>query len=177
MSGGKVLVVGASGLVGFAAIRAFMAAPGWEVVGVSRRRPLGLDEATLVSVDLTDPARCAEVFGAMHDVTHLVYAALYEKEDLVAGWRDPEQMRINDAMLRNLFEPLRAAARGLRHVTLLQGTKAYGAHVEPVPVPARERWPRHPHDNFYWLQEDYLRGCREQADWCSSLLLTSFKDA
>ena len=166
----KVLVAGASGLVGFAAIRAFMAEPDWDVIGVSRRRPPGLEDAPLVSVDLTDRAACAEIFGTMHDITHVVYAALYEKADLIAGWRDPEQMRVNDAMLRNLFDPLRAAAHGLRQVTLLQGTKAYGAHIEPVAVPARERWPRHPHDNFYWLQEDYLRGCRQGADWALTIL-------
>lgn len=170
MTKNKVLVAGASGLVGFAAIRHFMSLPDWEVVGVSRRRPPGLDDATLVSVDLTDRARCAEVFGAMGDVTHLVYSALYEKDDLIAGWRDPEQMRVNDAMLRNLFDPLQAAAKGLAQVTLLQGTKAYGAHVEPVPVPARERWPRHPHDNFYWLQEDYLRERQRAGDWALTIL-------
>ena len=166
----KVLVAGASGLVGFAAIRHFTSLPDWDVVGVSRRRPPGLDDANIVSVDLTDRARCAEVFGAMHDVTHVVYAALYEKDELIAGWRDPEQMRINDEMLRNLFEPLRAAAKGLTHVTLLQGTKAYGAHVETVPVPARERGPRHPHANFYWLQEDYLRQCQRDGDWAMTIL-------
>lgn len=166
----KVLVAGASGLVGLATIRHFKSLSDWAVVGVSRRRPPGLDDADLVSVDLTDPTRCAEVFGAMHDVTHLVYAALYEKDELIAGWRDPEQMRINDEMLRNLFDPLREAAKGLSHVTLLQGTKAYGAHVEPMPVPARERWPRHPHANFYWLQEDYLRHCQRDADWGMTIL-------
>ncbi|HWS76226.1 MAG TPA: SDR family oxidoreductase [Quisquiliibacterium sp.] len=166
----KVLVAGASGLVGFAAIRHFRSLPGWEVVGVSRRRPPGLDDAPLISVDLTDRARCAEVFGAMGDVTHVVYAALYEKDDLVAGWRDPEQMRVNDAMLRNLLDPLLGAAAGLEHVTLLQGTKAYGAHVEPVPVPARERWPRHPHENFYWLQEDYLRERQADRPWSFTIL-------
>src|SRR6202012_4018545 len=36
---GKVLIVGASGLVGAAAIDRFTAAGGWEVVAVSRRRP------------------------------------------------------------------------------------------------------------------------------------------
>lgn len=166
----KVLVAGASGLVGFAAIRHFLTLPDWEVVGVSRRRPPGLDDASLVSVDLTDRAACARVFGAMDDVTHVVYAALYEKEELVAGWRDPEQMRINDAMLRNLLDPLLGAARGLRHVTLLQGTKAYGVHIEPVPAPARERWPRHPHENFYWLQEDYLRERQAGSDWHFTIL-------
>lgn len=153
----KVLVAGASGLVGLAAVRHFRSLPGWDVVGVSRRRPPGLDDVEIVQVDLTDRARCAEVFGAMRDVTHVVYAALYEKDELIAGWRDPEQMRVNDAMLRNLFDPLRAAAGGLSHVTLLQGTKAYGVHLHPVAVPARESTPRDAHENFYWLQEDHLR--------------------
>jgi nucleoside-diphosphate-sugar epimerase len=166
----KVLVAGASGLVGFAALRHFNSLPDWDVVGVSRRRPPGLDDVDLVSVDLMDRARCAQVFGAMHDVTHLVYAALYEKDELVAGWRDPEQMRINDQMLRNLFDPLGTAARGLQQVTLLQGTKAYGVHIEAVPAPARERWPRHPHENFYWLQEDYLRGAQLGRAWGLTIL-------
>lgn len=66
-------------------------------------------------------------------------------------------MAINLAMLRNLLGPLHAKA-SLVHVSLLQGTKAYGAHLKPFPVPARESWPRHPHANFYWLQEDFVRG-------------------
>ena len=170
MSKKKVLVAGASGLVGFAAVRHFGSLPDWDVVGVSRRRPPGLEDADMVSVDLNDRARCAEVFGSMRDVTHVVYAALYEKDELVAGWRDPEQMRINDAMLRNLLDPLLQASRGLEHVTLLQGTKAYGVHVEPVAVPARERWPRHPHENFYWLQEDYVRERQKGSKWHFTIL-------
>jgi hypothetical protein len=66
-------------------------------------------------------------------------------------------MDVNRAMIGNLMEPLAAASR-LEHVTLLQGTKAYGPHAGPrVLLPAREREPRDPHENFYWLQEDYLR--------------------
>jgi nucleoside-diphosphate-sugar epimerase len=168
--GNRLLVAGASGLVGSAVLRHFRTLPGWQVVGVSRRRPPGMDEVPILSVDLTDAARCAEVFGALRGVTHVVYAALYEKEDLVAGWRDPEQMRVNDAMLRNLMEPLLAASGGLEHVTLMQGTKAYGAHLGPVPVPARERWPRHPHENFYWLQEDYLRARQAGSRWSFTIL-------
>jgi len=74
-------------------------------------------------------------------------------------------METNLAMLRNLFEPLEAAAKDLQQVTLLQGTKAYGAHIAPFPVPARERWPRHQHENFYWLQEDYLREKQTGKNW------------
>ena len=90
----------------------------------------------------------------MRDVTHVVYAALFEKPGLIRGWREHDQMETNRVMLANLFEPLQAAARGLQHVTLLQGTKAYGAHVAPIAIPAKERQPRHAHENFYWLQED-----------------------
>ncbi len=166
----KVLVAGASGLVGFAAVKHFSQLPEWEAVGVSRRIPPGLEGTTLLSVDLMDAAQCANVFGQMHDITHVVYAALYEKPGLVQGWQERDQMETNLAMLRNLFEPLSAVAKNLQHVTLLQGTKAYGAHIEPFPVPARERWPRHPHENFYWLQEDYLRAQQQGKAWAWTIM-------
>ena len=38
-------------------------------------------------------------------------------------------MQTNLAMMRNLMDPLLERAAGLRHVSVLQGTKAYGAHV------------------------------------------------
>jgi hypothetical protein len=62
------------------------------------------------------------------------------------------------------------AASGLEHVSLLQGTKAYGAHVEPMAVPGRERNPRHRHDNFYWLQEDDLRQRQQGTDWAWTIM-------
>jgi nucleoside-diphosphate-sugar epimerase len=164
---GKVLVAGASGLIGRAAIEAFAATGEWEVVGVSRRIPEDLEGATLVSVDLMDAAACAEGFGAMSDVTHLVYAALYEVPGrLLEGWLEREQMDRNDAMLRNLFGPLAAAAPGLGHVSVLQGLKAYGPHagILPGPIPYVERAPRVEHENFYWLQEDYLRSRQAAGD-------------
>ncbi|TML07914.1 MAG: SDR family oxidoreductase [Actinobacteria bacterium] len=160
-----MLVVGASGVVGRAAIEHFRELRDWEVVGVSRRVPHGIDGVALHSLDLLDTERCADAFGAMPAVTHVVYAALSEAPGLVSGWRDREQMQRNLMMLRNVFDPLRRAARSLEHVSLLQGTKAYGVHLEATPVPARERWPRHPHENFYFLQEDYLRDAQRDAGW------------
>jgi nucleoside-diphosphate-sugar epimerase len=65
-------------------------------------------------------------------------------------------METNLAMLKNCLEPL-LGSRSLRHVTMLQGTKAYGIHLHPMPIPARESAPRDEHENFYWLQEDYLK--------------------
>jgi len=73
-------------------------------------------------------------------------------------------------MLRNLMEPLESTARGLLHVSLLQGTKAYGSHVRPMKVPAREgRSEMREQPNFYWEQEDYLRAKQGGKDWFFSI--------
>ena len=149
-----VLIAGASGLVGYAALKHF----GPRAIAVSRRAPMSLHGARHMAVDLADAAACRTAASGWGDVTHLVYAALYELPGLVDGWRDAEQIRVNELMLRNVLEPLLIAAPGLRHVTLLQGTKAYGSHVRPMKVPAREgRSDMREQPNFYWAQEDYLR--------------------
>ncbi len=166
----KVLVAGASGLVGHAAVRHFAKLADCEVVAVSRRIPAPVEGAKFLSVDLLDQRRCQEVFGQMSDVTHIVYAAVNEKPGLMEGWRDREQMQTNLTMLQNLFEPLEAVAKNLQHVSLLQGTKAYGAHLGPIALPARERSRRHQHQNFYWLQEDYLRAKQPGKRWYWTIL-------
>jgi nucleoside-diphosphate-sugar epimerase len=153
-----VLVAGASGLVGFAAVRHFSAEPGTRVIALSRRRPPESVDARFISVDLADAEACAALAPEISGVTHLVYAALMEKPDLLAGWQDPQQIEINGAMFRNLLDVVDGAARGLRHVAILQGTKAYGIHVRPIPVPAREdRDEAYAIPNFYWVQERYLK--------------------
>ena len=165
-----VLVAGATGLVGMAAAEHFAALPGWQVLALSRRTPELSAGVRHLPVDLTDAGACRQSLGRLSSVTRVVFAALYEKPDLVAGWLDPEQMAVNLAMLRNLLDALEPAAPALAHVTLLQGTKAYGSHVDPAPVPAKERWPRHPHPNFYWLQEDLLRERAARGGWTFTIL-------
>jgi nucleoside-diphosphate-sugar epimerase len=160
-----VLVAGATGLVGESALHRFAALPGWDAIAVSRRAPEPAPEGAFrhLPLDLTDAAACRAAAAELSAVTHVVYAALYEKPGLIAGWREADQMAVNLAMLKNLLGPLADAAPNLEHVTLLQGTKAYGAHVRAgIPLPARERAPRDAHDNFYWLQEDYLNGLAAQ---------------
>jgi nucleoside-diphosphate-sugar epimerase len=165
-NGRTALIAGASGVIGAAAADHFGRLPGWRTIGVSRRAPDPAPERyEHVSLDLTDPAACRAAAGAFDEVTHLVFAALFEKPGLVPGWFEADQMQTNLAMLRNLFEPLLERAKRLRHVSLLQGTKAYGAHVHPLKSPARESQPRDPHENFYWLQEDYVRERQAGAAW------------
>lgn len=167
----KILIAGATGLVGSAAMKHFAAEGGCEVIAVSRRRPAETFGAHWLQLDLTDAAVCASLAPEFAGVTHLVYAALHERPGLVAGWREEKQILTNDLMLRNLFEPLERAARGLRHVLLLQGTKAYGVHVRPLNVPAREnRSEMHEQPNFYWNQERYLRERQPGKAWRWSIL-------
>ena len=160
-----ILVAGATGLVGFAAMKHF-AERGYKVTALSRRKPFETFGAAHLPLDLTDRAACADALSGMSDVTRIVYAALYEKPGLVAGWREADQIETNRRMLENLFDPLEKAAPRLRHVSLLQGTKAYGAHVRPLSVPAREnRDEMKEQPNFYWDQEDYLRAKQQGRAW------------
>lgn len=154
-----VLIAGASGLVGNAALEQFLS-EGWNVITVSRRMPKVDNNRPFkhISLDLTDEESCRKIFSALTHVEYVVFAALSEKPDaLLEGWYDLNQMEINRQMLTNLMEPLSEASK-IKHVSILQGTKAYGIHLPgcKVPIPARENQPRVEHENFYWLQEDYL---------------------
>jgi nucleoside-diphosphate-sugar epimerase len=170
-----VLVVGASGVIGQAAAAAFAAQPQWHVHGVSRRAPDARVGVTPHRVDLLDRQSCLSALGALSDVTHLVYAAVDEAPGLVTGWFDPSSITRNETMLRNVLDGLEAAGCRLEHVTLLQGSKAYGVHspdpaVAAAPLPLRERDPLRPHANFYFAQEDLLRARQGPREWSVTIL-------
>jgi nucleoside-diphosphate-sugar epimerase len=170
-----VLVVGASGVIGQAAAAEFASQSRWDVHGVSRRVPADLPGVTLHHVDLLDRPSCLSVLGALPAVTHVVYAAVDEAPGLVAGWFDPASIARNETMLRNVLDGLDGAGGALQHVTLLQGSKAYGVHspdpaVAAAPLPLRERDPLRPHANFYFAQEDLLRSRQGAGGWSVALL-------
>jgi nucleoside-diphosphate-sugar epimerase len=153
----KVLITGASGLLGVAAIERFLDA-GWDVVGVSRRKPelpSGRD-IDFLSVDLRDREKARAAFEPLTDVTHIAYTALHEKPELVAGWSSKDQIDTNNTMLRNVVEPIVRSATNFQHISVLQGTKVYGVHLHPIPIPARERDARKDHPNFFFDQEAYV---------------------
>ena len=70
----KVVVAGATGLVGNAALRHF-GGTGCDVLALSRRRPRELYGARHIPIDLTDPGQCTRAATELQGATHLVYAA------------------------------------------------------------------------------------------------------
>jgi len=165
VSRNKALVVGALGLVGRAVVEHLDTLADWEAVGLSRRKPDWDTPTPFLSVDLRDRAACEATIGELRDVTHLVYTALYEAPQLGAGWSDPRHAKINLEMLRNVVEVLDGASPELRHITVLQGTKAYGVHQGPSKTPARESDPRYLPPNFYYSQEDFLCERQRSRSW------------
>jgi len=160
-----VLVTGASGLVGRAAMEHF-ARKGVKTTAVSRRPPLDSYGATHLSVDLADETACTEAFGGLADITQIVFAALHEEPDLVAGWLREGHVKRNGAMLRNTLEVVDRASPALRNVVILQGPKAYGVHVGRMRLGAREdRDETYDVPNFYWEQEDYLKAKQGGRPW------------
>lgn len=165
MPAGHVLVTGATGLVGRAAMEHF-AKRGFATTAVSRRRPYDSYGARWISLDLADAAACRAAFSGLSDVTQVVFAALHEEPELVAGWLRQSHVDRNAAMLRNTLEPIASAAQGLRNVTILQGPKAYGVHVKPLRPGAREdRDEERGIPNFYWAQQDYLTARQRGEAW------------
>jgi nucleoside-diphosphate-sugar epimerase len=164
----RYLVVGARGLVGRAVLSALEAEDRAEVIGLSRRQPDFPTRARWIPCDLTDRDACHAALGAAQTqgVTHIVYAALQEMPDLISGWRDPVQIETNARMLANLLEFVQPR----EHFTLLQGTKAYGAHLAPMALPGKESAPRHPGENFYWEQEDLMRSRQAGSSWAFSIV-------
>lgn len=168
----RIVIAGALGAVGRGALEHFDRQEGWDVVALSRRAPDFENGATWVSVDFQDPEDCRAKMGALKDVTHLAYAAVFEMSDVAKGWLTREHADVNLAMLKHLVRPLAAAAPDLRHITLLQGTKAYGGHLGPFKIPAKESDPRYMPPNFYYDQMDWLADERDRtgAKWTWTVL-------
>jgi nucleoside-diphosphate-sugar epimerase len=154
-----ILIAGAHGLIGRTMIEQLEGDNGVDVIGLGRRDLLVGRRARIVPVDLTDAGAVRARLGGLGAVTHVVFAAWTPRDSRAA------EVAPNLAMLRNLMDAVLPAAKGLRHVTLLQGGKAYGSHLGGFMTPALETDPRHMPPNFYYDQEDLLRGLQPGAGW------------
>lgn len=173
MSREHIVVTGATGLVGRAAVEHFTQA-GHRVTAISRRPPFDTYGAEHRFVDLADRSACQTALSDIRDCTRIVFAALHEEPDLAAGWLTDAHVRRNGEMLSNLVDVISDASPSLRHVTILQGPKAYGAHVKHIRPDSREgRDERRDVPNFYWAQQDYLEQKGREVGWAWTVMRPS----
>lgn len=166
----KIMIVGGLGTVGRCALEHFEAKKDWDIVGVSRRQPDFPTRATWADVDLRDRPDCETKLGALADITHIAFTAVYEKADVTRGWSEMDHVKTNLAMLKNVVEVVERASPDLKHITLMQGTKAYGGHLGPFKMPARETDPRYMGPNFYYDQMDWLAERQQGKGWSWTIL-------
>lgn len=165
MSKGKALIVGATGITGHNVARLLLD-EGWEVSGVSRRAPEGLDGVEAISVDVTDRDATAASLRD-RDFTHLFYCTWSRQET------EAENCEVNGAMLANVLDSLLPSGT-LRHAALVTGLKHYLGPFEayaqgPLETPFRESQGRVDYPNFYYTQEDVLFEAAERHDFSWSV--------
>ena len=166
----KLLVAGARGIVGRSTVNHFSKLKDWDVVGLSRSKSDFDAEIEWKSVDLQNAEDCKNKLADLKDITHICYSAVFEKDNVTAGWAQADHAEINLKMLRNLVENAERNAPNLAHITLMQGTKAYGGHLGPFKMPARETDPRSMGPNFYYDQMDWLSEFQKNKKWTWTIL-------
>ena len=155
----RVLVAGAQGVSGRAALEHWRAVPSTQVVGLSRRAAPNEAGVEQISVDLLDIVDTRQKLSSLQDLTHVVFGAYVERAT------PSEKTEDNVAILKNLLDIIEETSPNLRHVTFYQGGKAYGADLGPFKTPAREDDPRLMPPNFYYDQEDFLRNRQRGKQW------------
>lgn len=161
------LVIGAHGVIGGNLIKHLVEDGGWDIVGVSRRGGEDAGRLRHISVDLLDRADTLDRLGGLSEVTHVFYAAYQDRPT----WA--ELVPPNLAMLVNSVEAVEAVATDLRHVSLMQGYKVYGAHLGAFATPAREDDAPHMPPEFNVDQQRYLEARQHGKRWTWSALRPS----
>jgi len=167
-TGTKVaVVVGAQGVIGRRLVEELRERPDWRVVGLSRRGGAAEAGVEHVRVDLLDPEAATKALAHLTDATHVFYAAYQDRP----SWA--ELVGPNVAMLEHVLDALEPVAPGLRHVSLMQGYKVYGAHLGPFATPAREDDPGHMPPEFNVDQQQLLERRSAAAAWSWSAIRPS----
>jgi len=160
MQNRTALVVGGNGIIGRSTARHLGTSGNWDkVIVTSFREPDYETRATFVKMDLTDANAVSQNADALANVTHVFYAAYIEKKTL------SEQTSTNLLLLENLVKGLEKVAPRFKHITFIQGGKAYGAHLGKYKTPALETDGRHFPPNFYYSQHDFLVSQSEGKNW------------
>jgi nucleoside-diphosphate-sugar epimerase len=162
------LVVGANGVIGRNLIDYLVTLPDWDIIGLSRRGGTSTNRIRYLSVDLLDPANICSMLRELTQVTHIFYAAYQDKPT----WA--ELVPPNVAMLVNVVKAMEDIASDLKHISLMQGYKVYGAHLGPFKTPAREEDAgRHMPPEFNVDQQKFLEDRQKGKSWSWSAIRPS----
>ena len=137
------------------------------MIGVSRRGGESIGRVRYVAADLLHIDDTREKLSGLTEVTHIFYAAYQDRPT----WA--ELVQPNLAMLVNIVEAIEPIAPGLKHVSLMQGYKVYGAHLGPFKTPARETDANHMPPEFNIDQQDFLEQRQKGKAWTWSALRPS----
>ncbi len=164
------VVVGGLGIVGRYIIDRLASLPDWRVVGLSRRLGENRDHVRYVSVDLLDPRQTEAALAELTDTTHVFYAAFQPGTGGGPAADYAKNIAANRDMLVNAVSALDRVAVGLERVVLITGSKYYGSHLGPYKTPSNEDDPRHPGQNYYFDQIDWLTAFQKGRRWTWSEL-------
>lgn len=163
---GAALVIGAGGVIGGNLIEHLAIEGSWDVAGLSRRGGPDRDRVRHLRADLFDLGSTRTAFATASETTHVFYTAYQDRPT----WK--ELVEPNVAMLRNVLDSLDLLPN-LRHVSLMQGYKAYGAHLGPFATPAKESDPPHMPPEFNVDQQHLLEERQAGQSWTWSAIRPS----
>lgn len=155
-----LLVLGATGTVGQALLDEIEIQPEWSAIGIARRDSRATPGRTpLLPFDLVDPQPNFKIAEQLAKVEYAVYCAYGTAEE------EDAEFRRNVSIFEGARRLLEQRCPKLKRVILIQGMRAYGAHIGPFKTPADERDARHLGPNFYYEQEDLLCEAVERTGW------------
>ncbi|HIW91877.1 MAG TPA: SDR family oxidoreductase [Candidatus Corynebacterium avicola] len=161
------LIVGVNGIAGSEIARQLSIRNDWTVYGLSRSEhelPQGVRQVTADLQDADDVARALKDLRPTH-----VFITVWSQQE-----NEAENIRVNGAMLRNLFDALSPAGT-VEHAALMTGLKHYMGPFEAFgtgemsETPFREESPRLSTPNFYYAQEDELFAAAERDNFTWSV--------
>ncbi|CAM2154412.1 Delta4-3-oxosteroid 5beta-reductase [Pararobbsia alpina] len=154
------LVVGASGVTGSTLARHLLE-NGWRVSGLSRGAHAEVEGVESIAVDLTSADALRTALKGLQP-SHVFFTVWSRQAN------ERENIRVNGAIVSNVFDALGEAMDSVEHVALVTGLKHYLGPFEAyatgaVPeTPFREEQGRQRVDNFYYEQEDRVFAAAER---------------
>jgi nucleoside-diphosphate-sugar epimerase len=153
------LITGGNGIIGRNMVHYLESTGNWNIL-VTSQSPLGYQgKFEYLQMDLTQAAAVETNQDKLNQATHIFFGAYVEKQTLA------EHTTVNTQLLQNLVSDMEKISSVLEHITLIQGGKAYGAHLGKYKTPAKETDHRHFPPNFYYSQEDFLRQQSAGKSW------------